>query len=380
MDIPLDEVEYAPVAGDAELRESVATYYNHLYRANKTSQYEVENVCIVPGGRAGLTRLMAILGHIQIAYFTPDYTCYEQTLSLFSRINPTQYVHRDVNEALMSSQEFEFQTVGRGVSAVLFSNPCNPTGQSLEGEELEKYVHIARDNNTLLILDEFYSHYYYDGEGIDPEDGGLDDDNNWPKTVSSSLYINEVNSDPVVIINGLTKNWRCPGFRICWIVAPKRIIRMLSSAGSFLDGGANTPLQKLALPLMDLDFIRRDTWALQRHFRKKRDFLLWELSILGLKIALKPTATFYIWADLSELPPPLNDSLAFFEECIREKVICVPGVFFDVNPGHLRNIKKSKCISHVRFSYGPPMHNLTLGVKKIEKVIKKWSGKTGNKI
>lgn len=91
---------------------------------------------------------------------------------------------------------------------------------------------------------------------MDPEDGGADDDTNWPKTVSSAAYVEDVNEDPVLIVNGLTKNWRCPGFRICWIVGPKPICEMLSSAGSFLDGGANAPLQKLALPLMDMDFIR----------------------------------------------------------------------------------------------------------------------------
>lgn len=82
-----------------------------------------------------------------------------------------------------------------------------------------------------------------------------------------------MNEDPIIIVNGLTKNWRLPGFRICWVVGPKKICEMLSSAGSFLDGGANAPLQKLALPLMDMDFIRRDTWALQRHF-KMVSFLL----------------------------------------------------------------------------------------------------------
>ena len=85
-------------------------------------------------------------------------------------------------------------------------------------------------------------------------------------------------------MNGLTKKWRCPGFRVCWIVAPKAIVSMLGSAGSYLDGGANAPLQKLALPLMELDFIRKDTWALQMHFRKKRDFLLTELAKLGIKV------------------------------------------------------------------------------------------------
>jgi len=68
-------------------------------------------------------------------------------------------------------------------------------------------------------------------------------------------------------------------------------------------------LQHLSLPLLDMDFIRRDTWALQRHFKKKRDFLLRELSALGITVTWKPTATFYIWADLSALPHPLSESI-----------------------------------------------------------------------
>lgn len=206
----------------------------------------------------------------------------------------------------MSSDEFRFEAVGRGLGAMLLSNPANPTGQSLEGEELKKYVEIAREQNIALLMDEFYSHYYYDGDAVDPEDGGADDNTNWPKTVSSASYIDDVNEDPVIIVNGLTKNWRCPGFRLCWIVGPKQICDMLSSAGSFLDGGANAPLQKLSLPLLDLDFIRRDTWALQRHFKVKRDFLLRELAALGITVQWEPTATFYIWADLSALPQPLG--------------------------------------------------------------------------
>lgn len=274
----------------------------------------------------------------------------------------------------MDAEEFDFQCGGRGVGAVLLSNPANPTGQSIEGKELEAYVKSARDNDTAIIMDEFYSHYYYDGaDSVDPQDGGADDDSNWPKTVSSALYVDNVDVDPILIVNGLTKNWRCPGFRICWIVAPKQIVKMLGSAGSYLDGGANAPLQRLSLPLLDLDFIRRDTWALQRHFREKRDFLLTELASLGIRVKWKPTATFYIWADLSELPPPLNDCLVFLEECVKFKVVCVPGVFFDLNPrGTRNNLHASKCIHNVRFSYGPPMVNLTKGVKQISDMIQHW--------
>jgi aspartate/methionine/tyrosine aminotransferase len=372
LNIPDSALEYAPVVGNHELRTKVAEYYNHLYRQGKDSQYGPENVCIVPGGRAGIVRIMSILGEVQTGFFSPDYTAYEQALGLYLRVTPSSYLHRDMTRAMMSPEEFKFQTTGRGVGCVLMSNPSNPTGQSIEGDELKQYVDIARETETALLMDEFYSHYYYDGTTVDPADGGADDDSNWPKTVSSAVYIEDVNEDPIVIINGLTKNWRCPGFRVCWIVAPKDIVEMLGSAGSYLDGGANAPLQTLGLPLMDLDFIRRDTWALQRHFRKKRDFLIKEITRLGLKVKFEPHATFYVWADLSGLPPPLNDCLVFLEECVKHQIICVPGVFFDLNPRGTRNVVTSPCNDHVRFSYGPPMRNLTQGVKHMEKMINKW--------
>lgn len=370
--IPEAELEYAPVTGLPELREKVANYYNHLYRQEKSSKYTKDNVCVVPGGRAGLTRIMAVLGDVKIGYFTPDYTAYEQCLGLFLRTCPSPLLHRDVNKATMDPEEFEFQIKGAGIGSVLLSNPANPTGQSIEGENLRKYVDIARAQETAIIMDEFYSHYYYDGEAVDPADGGVDDDSNWPKTVSSASYIDDVDKDPILIVNGLTKNWRCPGFRVCWIVAPKAIVSMLGSAGSYLDGGANAPLQKLALPLMELDFIRKDVWTLQKHFRVKRDFILMELAKLGIKVNWKPTATFYIWADISELPAPLNDCLVFLEECAKKKIICVPGVFFDLNPRGLKTFHKSNCNSNVRFSYGPPMKNLTLGMKRLALLIEEW--------
>jgi aspartate/methionine/tyrosine aminotransferase len=50
-----------------------------------------------------------------------------------------------------------------------------------------------------------------------------------------------VNQDPIVIVDGLTKNWRLPGWRVCWIVGPKSLIDSVGSAGSFLEGGANSP-------------------------------------------------------------------------------------------------------------------------------------------
>ena len=63
-----------------------------------------------------------------------------------------------------------------------------------------------------------------------------------------------------------------------------------------------------------------------------------------------------------------NGSNIMFLLLLFSQVIVVPGVFFDINPRQIRSLKKSKCISFVRFSYGPAMENLEKGVKQIGKM------------
>jgi len=46
------------------LRDAVANLYNVTYREGKASKYTYENVCIVPGGRAGLSRIAAVVGDV----------------------------------------------------------------------------------------------------------------------------------------------------------------------------------------------------------------------------------------------------------------------------------------------------------------------------
>lgn len=47
-----------------ELREAVANLYNVNYREGKESKYTYENVCIVPGGRSGLSRVAAVISNV----------------------------------------------------------------------------------------------------------------------------------------------------------------------------------------------------------------------------------------------------------------------------------------------------------------------------
>lgn len=69
INVPDCSREYAPTAGIKELREAVANFYNETYRTKKGSKYTYKNVCIVPGGRAGLTRIASIISDCYLSFF-----------------------------------------------------------------------------------------------------------------------------------------------------------------------------------------------------------------------------------------------------------------------------------------------------------------------
>lgn len=205
------------------------------------------------------------------------------------------------------------EEISRGTSVILTSNPRNPTGQVVKNPELAEIQDICRDRAT-LIMDEFYAGYNYTSDC----DGTC---------VSAADNIIDVDEDDVLLIDGLTKRFRLPGWRVAWIVGPKEFIKAIGSCGSYLDGGTNVPFQEAAIPMLEPSNVLKEMKALQTHFKAKRDYVLGRLKEMGFVIKNVPDSTFYIWLDLSHLPKEINDGLNFFQKCLEEKVIgrlCFP--------------------------------------------------------
>lgn len=244
-----------------------------------------------------------------------------------------------------------------GTSVILTSNPRNPTGQVVRNPELGEIQDICRGRAT-LIMDEFYGGYNYT-TGCDG------------RTISAADNIEDVDEDDVLLIDGLTKRFRLPGWRIAWVVGPKEFIAAIGSCGSYLDGGANVPFQEAAVSMLEPDRVLHEMKALQTHFKSKRDYVLGRLKAIGFNIKRIPDSTFYIWLDLSGLPVSISDGLNFFQKCLEERVIVVPGIFFDLNPAKRRDLFDSPCHHFVRLSYGPTMEVLRRGLDGIERIVKR---------
>ncbi len=187
--------------------------------------------------------------------------------------------------------------------------------------------------------------------------------------MSAARWVEDVDRDPVVILDGFTKNWRYPGWRVTWTVAPKRVIAALESAGSFLDGGGSKPLQRAAVELLEPARVLAEARAIAAAFEPKRNLMLAAVQRMGMIVDREPDGTFYVFVSLRELPEAISDGMAFFEDALERRVICVPGVFFDVNPGRRRARQLSRFHQHVRLSFGPPEAELRRGLERLDELV-----------
>lgn len=348
---------YGPIGGTTALKEAVAAHYNRLYRKGKRSQYTAANVGVASGGRLMLARAFCALGEVKLGYQVPDYTAYEDLINYHShRVTPVLLPTREEHGFGIPADEFDGMVEEHGLGAFVVSNPCNPTGRVIRGDELASYVRTARERRCTLLLDEFYSHFIYeDGKpGAGP--------------VSAAAHVEDVNEDPVLLIDGLTKCYRYPGWRLGWVLGPPAMVETLDRAASAIDGGPSQPIQRAALQVLEPARADQETTALRQVFARKRNLMVERLRQLGMRPAPETEGTFYTWVSIDNLPPPYDRGETFFHEALKRKVMTVPGVYFDVNPGKERPAP-SPFDRWLRFSFGPPEDNVRLGLDRLEEML-----------
>ena len=343
---------YGPVEGVPELREAVAELYNHQFRRGKASRYRAENVAITAGGRLALTRAIWAVDAVRLGYFTPDYTAYEDLLGGISRIRPIHIPLPPEDGFGIDPERLAREVEEHDLQALLISNPCNPTGHVIRDERLAAWIRLARQREVGLLVDEFYSHFIWRGEA----------------PVSAAAHVEDVNADPVLLFDGLTKNFRYPGWRVGWTLGPRDWIDTVTRSGSALDGGPPRWLQRAAQRLVEPARAGREMGAMREAFRRKHDLMVERLTGMGVELFPGADGTFYCWGSVAGLPEPLNDGMRFFREALKHRVTAVPGEFFDVNPGKRRG-GSSRLAPYVRFSFGPPYPVVERGLTRLAAMV-----------
>jgi aspartate aminotransferase len=200
--------------------------------------------------------------------------------------------------------------------AIIINSPNNPSGAIFSDELVGEIVEFCERKNIYLLTDDIYHKLIFDGKKIAPV-------YNFTKK--------DIESTNVIVINGISKTYGMTGFRVGWVVANRKLVKVMTNIQGQITT-CNSPIcQVAAEAALTGDQSGVDT--LLDTIEKNRDMVMRELqSIPGMKI-VKPQGAFYCFPDFSAFN---KDSMALADFLLKKAlVVTVPGKEFGME-GHLR--------------------------------------------
>jgi aspartate/methionine/tyrosine aminotransferase len=186
--------------------------------------------------------------------------------------------------------------------AIIVNSPANPTGAVHRRQTLQDLAHLARDRGVLLISDEVYRAFCYDGPFTSPA---------------------EFNED-VVVLDGFSKAYAMTGWRLGYCHGPRPLVEEMIKLQQFTFVCAPTIAQYAGLAAWDTDVV-----PVVADYRRKRDLLF-----DGLKDRFEivnPGGAFYMFPKV-----PWGTGQEFVTAAIHNNLLCIPGGTFSRRDTHFR--------------------------------------------
>lgn len=308
--IDLKVLEYSLSEGNAEYRKALTDYYHSIGFNDLTT----DNFIVTNGGSEALNIALSTLcdDGDEIIIPEPYYANYN---GFSNHINvKVVAVPSSIQDgfALPSMEEFEKKITPK-TRAILICNPGNPTGYLYTKEELQKLAEIALKHNIVIISDEVYREYVYDGE-----------------KQTSMLEFPEL-AENCIIIDSESKRYSMCGVRIGFMVTRSKTI--YDASMKFAQARLSPVLlgQIIATKAHqnDTEYIN----SVREEYTKRRNLLVELLNDIPNVICPTPKGAFYCVAEL-----PIDDAEKFAQwlleefEDQNETVMVAPAGGFYSNP------------------------------------------------
>lgn len=218
---------------------------------------------------------------------------------------------------------------------VLLASPSNPTGTSIDPDEMRRIVEVVRTRGGFTLVDEIYL-----GLSFDERFG------------ASALAHGVGHGDDVISINSFSKYFCMTGWRLGWLVVPEALVAPIEKLAQNLFICASTVAQHAALACFEPESIA-EYERRRGEFRARRDFLVPALNELGLTVPVRPDGAFYAWADCSAHSASSWD---FCHDVMRRAQVAI-------TPG--RDFGRHASGRFVRLSYASSMAHLVEAIERL---------------
>ncbi|RMF55541.1 pyridoxal phosphate-dependent aminotransferase [Candidatus Woesearchaeota archaeon] len=320
--------KYTSPSGMLELKKAVC---DKLKRENNLD-YSPDQIIISNGGKQAISNTMKALldKGDEVIIPVPYWVSYPEEVKL----NGGTPVFCKTNNMRITADLIRKKITDK-TKILILNSPNNPTGVVCSKNELRKIAELAIENNIIIISDEVYEHFTYDGK----------------KHYSIASLSDEV-KNITITINSVSKTYAMTGWRIGYSAGPENVIKAMASIQSHETSNPCSIAQKAAFEA--LKGPQDDVRKMKREFNKRRKIIVKELNkIEGIKCHL-PEGAFYAFPNIRGTG---MKSLEFCKLLLKEaKVAAIPGISFGAD-------------NNIRLSYASPLEDIKKGVERIRNFV-----------
>ena len=322
---------YGPSPGLTEVRERIAQEVSETRGISVTG----DNIVVTPGAKPIMFFAMLALVDEgdEVLYPNPGFPIYESMIEFVGGI--------PVPMKLLASRDFNVDVdevasqITPRTKLMVLNSPNNPCGSVIERAELEALADLAREHDILVLSDEIYRRFLYEGEHYSPA--------SFPGM-----------RERTIILDGFSKTYAMTGWRIGYGVMPIELVEPISRlcTNSISCTAAFTQIASMEA----LDGPQDEAHRIVAEFKKRRDLFVEGLNqVPGIDCAM-PKGAFYAFPNVEGTGMSSRD---FADRLLQDHgVAALAGESFgEYGTG---------CI---RFSFANSAENIGRALERIEKLV-----------
>ncbi|MFQ5601314.1 MAG: pyridoxal phosphate-dependent aminotransferase [Candidatus Krumholzibacteriia bacterium] len=273
--IDAGDTHYTATAGTPDLRKAVAAHY----AARHGIAWRPAQTIVSAGAKQVIwNALAACLGPgDEVVLLAPYWTSYAAFVRILG--GAVRVVRPPVERGYKACGDELRAALGPRTRAVLFNSPVNPTGTVYSREELQDLFEPLLETDALIVSDEIYERFVYEGEHVSP------------------LQVYPELQERFLIATGASKSFAMTGWRIGFGLGPEPLVRAMINLQSHMTGNPNSVAQRAAIRALQMPDAELE--PMRRRFRSRRDACL---EVLGRFPSLRfpyPRGTFYVFLDVA---------------------------------------------------------------------------------
>ena len=323
------DVKYTPPDGLPSMKKAVIRYTEEAYNRLVAP----ENVIVTNGAKQSLFNIFySILDpQDEVIVVAPYWVSYPEMIKMCMGI-PVIVTPED------GTFTPRFEDIERAVTsstrAIIINSPNNPSGAVYPPELIEKIVNLCEKKGIFMICDDIYHKLTFDGVTAVPA---------W------NFAKKDIESSNVIVVNGVAKLYGMTGFRIGWVVAPRKLVTVMTNVLAQTTSCVSPIAQAAAEGA--LNGLQSVVEALRLQIQNNRDVLLQEMKTFNGVRLIEPHGTFYVLPDVRAFNKNSVEVSKFLLK--KAMVVTVPGKEFGME-------------GHIRISFAGSVKDITEGVSRIK--------------